>query len=88
MEIGGSDCGEVDVGVMLCVDLETTFQGGFVVSFTDSEGTEYRGALLRQKPPFSMTPGCSGSYKYDLTDTSQCCTKFHRAEHACKLCMQ
>ena len=36
-------------GIMqICVDVETTFPGGLVVSCTDEYGVEYRGALLKR----------------------------------------
>ena len=34
--------------MQICVNVETWFSGGLVVSFTDKYGAEYRGALLQR----------------------------------------
>ncbi len=39
---------EMTMGGKVLVNVETVFQGGAVVTFVDSDGVEYRGALLKQ----------------------------------------
>ena len=43
----GSWIKQAQAGDNISVEIQTVIGDGFVVSFTDSEGTEYRGALLK-----------------------------------------
>ncbi len=56
---------ELSVGESVCVDIETVFQEGVVVSFTDGEGVEYRGALLQQDLPLCSNSEGESSKRYE-----------------------